>query len=351
MSGGKPHISIVMPNYNKGAFPEAAVKSVLAQPGVRLELIFVDDASTDGSADAVRALPENGAALKVISLPENSGGAAARNVGIGRASGSLLLFMDSDDLMAPGALAEALTLFEPCTDLDFAVFPMGFFNRRPGDDDRRVGLRSERPALLRFFERDHPWLISSPLWRREFIEQIGGFDESLTSQQDFDLHVRALIDGGRFRYFETPTLVHYRMEVDSIPRSTSQSLPALRMRARMVRGHIECMAEKDIAAPELKRAAARYLLDVAQMLRWHKAELGDASTREALEVWLAAHEHSLVSPREYADGMGYIRFKHNMVWNRFPQIQRRLEQRYRRKLGYLIAAPLSVKMQNTAADA
>ncbi|MFN2423779.1 MAG: glycosyltransferase family 2 protein [Cryomorphaceae bacterium] len=351
MSGGKTRISIVMPNYNKGEFAEIAAKSVLAQPDVRLELIFVDDASTDGSADAVQALPENGTTLKVISLPENSGGAAARNIGIAEASGSLLLFMDSDDIMAPRALAEAVDLFEPLSEFDFAVFPMGYFNRCIGDDHRRCGLPSEHPALPRFFERDHPWLICSPLWRREFIEKIGGFDENLTSQQDFDLHVRALIEGGRYRHFESPTLVHYRMEVDSIPRSTSQTLPALRMRARMVRNHIERMADKEIEDCKVKRAAARYLLDVAQMLRWHKPKLGIASTREALEMWVFAHEYSLVSPREYTDGMGYIRFKHNMVWNRFPQMQQRLEQRYRRKLGYLIAVPVCDISQNTPADA
>lgn len=351
MSGDKPLISIVMPNFNKGVFAEAAVKSVLAQPDVPLELVFVDDASTDGSADLVTALPENGTTLKVISLSENTGGAAARNIGIAEASGSVLLFMDSDDLMAPGVLAEVVNFFAPQTDLDFAVFPMGFFNRSLGDDDRRAGLVSERPALPRFFERDHPWLICSPLWRRDFIEKIGGFDESLTSQQDFDLHVRALIEGGRYRHFEAPTLVHYRMEVDSIPRSTSQSLPALRMRASMVHGHIERMAEQGVDRLDVKRAAARYLLDVAQMLRWHKSELDAASTGEALKVWLAAHEFNLVSPREYSDGMGYIRFKHNMIWNRFPRMQQRLEQRYRRKLGYLIADHVTDNAENTTTDA
>jgi len=339
-----------MPNYNKGPFAEEAVGSVLSQKGVDAELIFVDDASTDGSADAVKTLSKTCVGLKVIFLSKNSGGAAARNVGMANARGEFLFFMDSDDLMEPDALASAVSQFEAQPDLDFAVFPMGFFNRNPGDDDRRTGLSSGRSALVRFFERDHPWLISSPLWKRVFIEEINGFDERLTSQQDFDLHVRALIKGGRYRYFESPILVHYRMEVDSIPRSTSQSLLALRMRAEMVRRHLDLMVERGIESKAVKRAAARYLLDVAQMIRWHKTELGAASTGEGLKVWLAAHEYGLVSPREYADGMGYIRFKNNMVWNRFPRMQRRIERRFCKKLGYLVSSAKKATGKKSSAD-
>ena len=127
MSAGKPRVSVIMPNYNKGPFAEEAVGSVLSQKGVDAELIFVDDASTDGSADAVKTLSKTCVGLKVIFLSKNSGGAAARNVGMANARGEFLFFMDSDDLMEPDALASAVSQFEAQPDLDFAVFPMGFF--------------------------------------------------------------------------------------------------------------------------------------------------------------------------------------------------------------------------------
>lgn len=348
MSAGEVIISVVMPNYNKGAQAMAAVRSVTAQSFPEMELIFVDDASTDGSADPVREMAKADDRVHFTRLSENSGGGAARNAGVRQASGKFLLFMDSDDLMAPevlGTLAEQALAAENC---DFITFPMGFFHRRLGDSDRRIGMPDGRPPLPRFLRRDHPWLISSALWLKSFFEKIGGFDESLTSQQDYDLHVRALIAGARFRQFDTPAAVHYRQDTESIPRAVSQSLDSLQMRADLVKRHLEAMTRAGMRNTETDRAAAGQLLDLAQMMRWHKKTLRHTSTAEGLRMWMTVHEFGLVSPEEYGVGMGYIRFKHNMLWNRMPRMQRNTELRFRRKLGDLIPAPSPAKPEFSA---
>lgn len=339
---------MVMPNFNKGAQAAEAVRSVAAQPFPEKELIFVDDGSADGSAEAVRELAADREGIRCIFLPENSGGGVARNAGVRQASGEFLLFMDSDDLMAPdvlGTLAEKALAAEDC---DFITFPMGFFHRSPGDSDRLIGLPDPHAPLPRFLRRDHPWLISSPLWRKSFFEKIGGFDESLTSQQDYDLHVRALIAGARFRQFESPAAVHYRQDTESIPRAVSQSLDSLRMRAALVKRHLEAMTRAGVRNTVTDRAAAGQLLDLAQMMRWHKNTLRHTSAAEGLRIWMAAHEFKLISPEEYGVGMGYIRFKHNMLWNRMPRMQRNTELRFRKRLGDLL--PM-VSAENACSDA
>lgn len=336
MSAGEVIISVVMPNYNKGEQAREAVQSFAAQPFPGKELIFTDDGSEDGSGEAVRAMAETLPCVKYIALPENSGGGAARNAGVRQASGEFLLFMDSDDLMAPDVLGTTVEKALAAEDCDFITFPMGLFHRTPGDSDRLIGLPDARPPLPRFLRRDHPWLISSPLWRKSFFEKIGGFDESLTSQQDYDLHVRALIAGARFRQFETPVSVYYRQDTESIPRAVSQSLDSLQMRAALIKRHLEAMTRAGVRNTETDRAVAAQLLDLAQMLRWHKNTLRHTSAPEGLRIWMAAHEYKLISPEEYGVGMGYIRFKHNMLWNRMPRMQRNAELRFRKKLGDLL---------------
>jgi glycosyltransferase involved in cell wall biosynthesis len=329
-------VSVVMPNYNKGRYAVEAVGSVLTQDCPRLELIFVDDASTDGSAAEVQRLYGKNKQVKFALLAENVGGAAARNRGLALATGRFLLFMDSDDLMAPGALIRMLDLFEASPGCDFIAFPMALFDKTPGDSERISNVPKAKDDLLRFLERDHPWLISGPFWKREFLRALGGFDESLSSQQDYDLHVRALLERPRYRYMAYDTLVYYRQHVDSAPRQTSQRLEALRMRAAMILKHLKLINQKGMRSAAGDRAMAHYLLDLALMVRWHKDKLGSRSTQEGLKLWLLAHENSLVDVRTYSQGMGYIRFKHNMLWNRVPALQQRIEARYLLKLAQLL---------------
>lgn len=337
--GADAKISVVMPNYNKGPFALEAVQSVLSQKGVDFELIFVDDGSTDGSDEAVRTLAQSHSNLHVFHTATNQGGATARNLGLAKAAGHFVLFMDSDDVMSAGALRQMMQAFSSHPECDFIAFPMSIFRKELGDTAWITNAPKPLPDLLRFLQRDHPWLISGPLWKRSFLQKLGGFDERLSSQQDFDLHVRALLENPAYHYFAKPALIGYRQEVDSLPRQTSQSLDALRMRAAMLKGHLELMDARSLRSKEADAAIAQYLLELACMVRWHKQLLGANSAQEGLRLWLIAHEFELVNSAQYTVGMGYIRFMHNMLWNRVPGFRRKLESIYHKKLGALVKRP------------
>ena len=99
---GKISVSAVIPAYNSEATLGRALDSVLAQTRPADEIIVVDDASTDGTASLARSYADRG--VRLLSLPERRGAAAARNAGIGAAKGDWIAFLDADDEWLPAKL-------------------------------------------------------------------------------------------------------------------------------------------------------------------------------------------------------------------------------------------------------
>src|SRR3954452_10452644 len=101
-----PLVSVVIPVWNCEAYVGEAVASVLAQGRGPLQIVLVDDGSTDDSVEAARRA---GAQIEVV-RQENGGIGAARNAGVARARGELLAFLDSDDRWTPGKLAAQMRI-------------------------------------------------------------------------------------------------------------------------------------------------------------------------------------------------------------------------------------------------
>ncbi len=112
-AGGSPvQISVVMPSYNQARFIEEAVRSVLEQQGVELELLVLDPGSTDGSRELLLRLREEyGDRLRLVFAPD-AGQSDAVNRGMALAKGRVLGWLNSDDRLAPGALAQAVALLD-----------------------------------------------------------------------------------------------------------------------------------------------------------------------------------------------------------------------------------------------
>jgi glycosyltransferase involved in cell wall biosynthesis len=104
-----PLVSIVIPNFNYARFLGAAIRSALAQTWSHLEVIVVDDGSTDGSAEIIRRF---GRRVQAI-FRENSGQTAANNAGFAAARGDFVLFLDADDALRPDAVERAVAAFRP----------------------------------------------------------------------------------------------------------------------------------------------------------------------------------------------------------------------------------------------
>jgi glycosyltransferase involved in cell wall biosynthesis len=107
---GVPDVSIVVPVYNTARYVEGCLRSILGQEGFRLEIIAVDDASTDGSRAAIASVAAGERRIRLIELAENVGQGFARNRAIKAARGEYVAFLDSDDSMAPDSLGRLLAV-------------------------------------------------------------------------------------------------------------------------------------------------------------------------------------------------------------------------------------------------
>lgn len=188
-----PRISVVIPNYNYGKYIENAIRSVLDQGYPDLELIVVDGASTDGSVDIIEQFrPE----LAAVIVEEDAGQANAINKGLAVASGEIFNWLNSDDVLLPGALAAVAEgmvgrdcLAGACvhTDEDLAptrrLVQQGLTARRL--IRRSVGTIFQQPAF---------WVRRNPLLA------IGGLDEGLHFAFDLEMAIRYLATYPRVSY-------------------------------------------------------------------------------------------------------------------------------------------------------
>ena len=349
--GLNPKISIITPNFNKGEAVRECVASLINQSFQNWEQHFIDDGSTDGSFEAaIEAANGDERFIFSRNTTGTKGANAARNLGIEKAQSEFIIFLDSDDLMTENCLTDRLHDFEANKDLDYIVYPMGVFNDKIGDSKFISNIPSSASDLHRFLNRDIVWLISGPIWKKKSLLSLGCFDLRLHSQQDYDLHVRALIADLKYRYIhETPT-IFYRQNINSIPRTTSQSVDHFRQRFQMILRHYDLLMSAGMLGQQERVLLARYILDIAQMMRWHLKTLGKNALNEALSMWKKAFDLELVDKKKYNVGISYLRFKHNMVFNRLGFLQRYLEKNFRENLGEYIFYPNTTYCNVTVGD-
>lgn len=173
-----PLISVVIPIYNGLKFLEDAVGNVLSQDYAVLEIIIVDDGSTEDVAGAVADLPVEVQFFR----QDNQGPAAARNRGIKEAAGQFIAFLDVDDLWPEKTLHTLLEVHRENADLDVA---RGHAQVMKLDEDTRKYNFVGNP------EESFPHYIGAGLYRKEAFEKNGLFDEDLTFAEDSDWYNRA----------------------------------------------------------------------------------------------------------------------------------------------------------------
>jgi glycosyltransferase involved in cell wall biosynthesis len=183
-------VSIIMASYNKSAFIHESIDSILNQTYPNWELLIVDDFSTDNTVKILESLTSD-KRVKLYKNESNRGANFCRNFGLKNAGGDFVIFMDADDLLAVDCLANRVTHAGNYPNEDLLVFTMGVFHKIIGDDKRSWVPTSKNP-LRNFLRHKLPWSILQPLWKRDFLIELGGFDESFSRLQDVELNTRAL---------------------------------------------------------------------------------------------------------------------------------------------------------------
>lgn len=177
-------VSVIIPCYNRAAMIGDAIASVHAQTRSPLELIVVDDASTDDSADVAER-----AGARVIRLNENRGNSTARNVGTRVASGDAIAWLDSDDYWEPHHLATVARLLDDHNDAAVANAAVRLVGTRVGTWYGRVPAGPPTIVIREAFYATVTQLTTT-IVRREALCAVGGFDETERCSVDFDLLLR-----------------------------------------------------------------------------------------------------------------------------------------------------------------
>ncbi|MDR0449006.1 MAG: glycosyltransferase [Rickettsiales bacterium] len=120
-------VSIIIPNYNNSAYLPSCLESALSQTLKDIEIIVVDDCSTDGSMDIINAFSARDGRIKTIKMPKNSGVGAARNTGLNAATGEFVMFLDSDDCLFTNS-AESLLGAATANHADLVVGRYSYVN-------------------------------------------------------------------------------------------------------------------------------------------------------------------------------------------------------------------------------
>lgn len=212
-------VSVIIPTYNRAKYVTKAIDSILAQTYKDYEIIVVDDGSTDHTPEVLK---KYGDKIRVI-RQENSGPSAARNYGIKMAKGSLVTFLDSDDLWLPTKI-ERQVAFLKCVD---ESVPCCLCNAIIRDNDCDEVLSFDLASIAPNYNEGLWTNVTQILAtrcifftqavaiRREALLKVGGFDGNLWILEDHDLALRLSLEGP-WGYISDPLVIYNRNTLDSL---------------------------------------------------------------------------------------------------------------------------------------
>lgn len=200
-----PLVSIIMPVFNSEKYIDETINSVKCQTYSNWEIVCVDDGSSDESVLIIKKLSQNDNRIRLLHrnrLPK--GGSTCRNIGAIEANGDYLIFLDSDDLLAPSCIEKRVNAIHNSDSL-FVVFPMASFN----DGDMSHINEPQNIAIKNydyfFASSKSAWPITSPIFRKDYFLSLNGFDERFPRLQDVEFHLRAI----------TQSYGHHKIMTDS----------------------------------------------------------------------------------------------------------------------------------------
>ena len=218
----RPTVTVVIPCYNYGHYLSTAVKSVLDQPGVDVEAIVIDDASTDASAEVVRGLAAADPRIRPILHRRNLGHITTYNEGLEQANSDYVVLLSADDALTPGSLARATALLEahPSVGLVYGYYE-AFVDDPPAvtEEVRNWTIWSGQEWIERRCRAGRGCIASPEVVMRTSVQHaIGGYEVSLPHSGDFEMWLRAAAVSDIARV-NGPPQAYYRVHSNSMMRT------------------------------------------------------------------------------------------------------------------------------------
>lgn len=301
-SNDHPLVSVIIPTKDRRELLLETLASVQAQTWQNWEAVVVDDLSTDDTWATLLEVSGRDPRIRPIRRTGPAGGApVARNQGFAASRGEFVVFLDSDDLLTPAAIATRLQAASAHPEADAIVFQAEHFTIAPGGQGSETVYRNHVfdgvDPLDTFLAYHAPWYTSGPLWRRAAVDRVGPWDIELPFSQDLEYHIRALLAGVCFLRFT---------QVDQYIRG-HQGPKVSRRDDLQGMSHRIALLDKLIAQLQARNMLTRRR---KHMLAWSAfwGTMGYVHSRSlfsgtpALTLWRAARGRGLISAPAYAGG-------------------------------------------------
>lgn len=210
-----PTVSVIVPAFNVEQYLADAVRSAVRQTYTDLEVVITDDGSTDATWAIARDLAWRHPGKVLATRTENGGPSKARNAAIAIARGQFFALLDSDDIWEPEFLARQMAVFAKHPEADLVSGNGRFLGGARHGLTVRPCPDARPPITLETIITDEEAVFVMTVFRRSVHEKVGGFDESLRGNEDFDYWMRAALAGFRFVRNDEP-LAWYRRRDDSL---------------------------------------------------------------------------------------------------------------------------------------
>lgn len=203
-----PLVSVICLCHNQRAFVEAAIKSALTQTYRNVELIVVDDASTDGSKEEIQKIL-SGESIQFINIEKNVGNCAAFNLGYRKSKGTYLIDLAADDVLLPKRIEEGVNDFINAPSGAGVHFSDAFIinekgavinTHYPRNADGKLKAEIPKGDIYRNLIRKYFICPPTMMFKRSVLDELNGYDESLV-YEDFDFWIRS---SRRFEYLFNP---------------------------------------------------------------------------------------------------------------------------------------------------
>jgi glycosyltransferase involved in cell wall biosynthesis len=264
-------VSVVIPTYNRGEWLVEAIESLRKQTWGALEILVVDDGSTDKTQSVLDSVSNLGAGRSLVKLKQsNQGASAARNHGIRLATGEFFIFLDSDDLLVPDAIEHYIEAIR-WADSDYCYASIDTMDGE-GKPQADGGIWHSDPITPGDFFLNL-WLVHAACYRRSLVRQVGPWNESMESAEDHEFILRIKMVGRGVHLARVQG--YYRMH----------SIDQMHQRFELTQNHIPTLVMLENFATWLRKRGAiprsmRLLLSGRyRFMAVRRASMGDMQTK------------------------------------------------------------------------
>lgn len=284
-----PAVSVLMPVFNTGKYLAEALQSISNQSYTDFELVVIDDGSTDGSTELLKQYALKEPRLRLISR-ENRGLIATRNQLLAEAKGSLIAWMDSDDISYPQRLATQVTVLSG----DPSLVCVGTYAQCIDPNGELLNVEQypqTHPEILAEQLRGGAMRFPTTMMRLDAARSVGGFREPFRIGEDFDLLLR-LSEVGTMHNL-TESLYYYRQHLASVCGTLGDQWRAYRdvvlelAEERRMTGHDRLQQGGMVQIPKLKTQSNRSFVSRIYM-DWARSTLGHGNVKTAVRYVFAA---------------------------------------------------------------